>query len=115
MKFLLENISSIILLLTTIGGAIGWLVERKKRNAEAVVTEEQAKKAEQDTKAAEIDNEKKAAEVLQEYIVSPLKDELKALRKEIKKLRGAISLISDCPHAEKCPVRAEMQRSDIES
>ena len=69
-------------------------------------------KANAEAKSAEIDNEEKAAKVLQEYIVSPLQGELKTLRKEIKKLYGAIGKITDCTYSEKCPVKEELAKRE---
>ena len=36
--------------------------------------------------------------------------EVSELRSEVAQLRHAIELVSDCPHRDACPVRAELQR-----
>ena len=37
------------------------------------------------------------------------KREVSELRSEVAQLRHAIELVSDCPHRDACPVRAELQ------
>ena len=44
------------------------------------------------------------------YIAEPLQREVGELRNEVAELRHAIELVSDCPHRDGCPVRAELQR-----
>jgi len=71
----------------------------------------EAKGAEHDAKGKEIENEEKASKLLMGYIVEPLKNEINALRREIKKLQKSIEKISDCPSADNCPVRNELQNN----
>ena len=42
------------------------------------------------------------------YIAEPLQREVGELRNEVAELRHAIELVSDCPHRDGCPVRAEL-------
>jgi len=70
----------------------------------------EAKSAEQEAKGKEIENDEKASKLLMDYIIEPLKKEINALRKDIKKLQKSIERISDCPHADNCPVRDELQK-----
>lgn len=72
------------------------------------------KKANAEAKGSEIENEKYMSQTLMEYIVEPLKKELNALRKDVRKLQKAIDKISECPHSDNCPVRYQL-RSDQEA
>lgn len=67
------------------------------------------KKASEEAKSMEIDNNKKLIEGFNEYIVEPLKKEVNGLRKDVRRLNRAIEKINDCPHAGTCPVRRELQ------
>lgn len=72
----------------------------------------EAKEAEQEAKGKAIENEEKASKLLMDYIVEPLKKEINALRKEVRKLQKSIDRIGDCPHADNCPVRDELQKRE---
>ena len=67
------------------------------------------KKASEEAKSMEIDNNKKLIHGFNEYIVEPLKKEVNGLRKDVRRLNRAIEKINDCPHAGTCPVRRELQ------
>ena len=67
------------------------------------------KKASEEAKSMEIDNNKKLIDGFNEYIVEPLKKEVNGLRKDVRRLNRAIEKINDCPHAATCPVRNELQ------
>ena len=67
------------------------------------------KKANEEAKAAELENNKSLMDSFNEYIVEPIKKEVNALRKDVRRLNRAIEKINDCPHAATCPVRRELQ------
>ena len=67
------------------------------------------KKAAEQAKSIEIDNDKNIMQNFLEYIVEPLKKEVNGLRKDVRKFTRAIEKINDCPHAADCPVRRELQ------
>ena len=69
------------------------------------------KKASEEAKSMEIDNNKKLIDGFNEYIVEPLKKEVNGLRKDVRKFTCAVEKINDCPHAANCPVRRELQNS----
>ena len=73
------------------------------------------RKAEGEAERTEIDNDEKATEVMMNYIVKPLKNEINALRKDVRNLQKAIDKVSDCPHADACPVRHELQNPKADS
>ena len=43
------------------------------------------------------------------YVVEPLKKEISALRRDVRKLNRAIDKIADCPHAGECPVKQQLK------
>ena len=67
------------------------------------------KKASEEAKSMEIDNEKNIMQNFLEFIVEPLKKEVNGLRKDVRKFTRAVEKINDCPHAADCPVRRELQ------
>ena len=67
------------------------------------------KKASEEARSMEIDNNKRLMDGFNEYIVEPLKKEVNGLRKDVRRLNRAIEKINDCPHAANCPVRRELQ------
>ncbi len=96
-----EQISAVFNLLFVSGGlvtAVTLLAKRKKAHAEA--------------DAAELENEQKAAEILMTHIVEPLKKELNALRKDVRKLQRAVDRVKTCPHSADCPVYSELQNNN---
>lgn len=67
------------------------------------------KRANEEAKAVELDNSKKLLDSFNEYIVEPIKREVNALRKDVRRFTRAIEKINDCPHSANCPVRHELQ------
>lgn len=65
-----------------------------------------------DTRGDELENVKKAMAILMEQVVEPLKKEIHAIRKEVARLRRAVEKVNSCPHADRCPVRAELQKPE---
>ena len=86
-------------------GVAGFLGGRRKKAAEE-------KKAEAEARSAEIDNEEKAAKIMMDYVVEPLKREITAMRREVAKLRRAMEKVKECPYEADCPVRKELQKKD---
>ena len=98
------EIVSIILNLVLGGGFIVTVFTLKQERLKASAN---AKKAE--AESAELDNEEKAAQILMEQVVKPLKTELNGVRRELKGLKKAVESIKDCPHSDACPVRERMR------
>lgn len=69
------------------------------------------RKAREDVRAAAIENDKALMNSFNEFIVEPLKREVNALRKDVRRFTRAVEKINDCPHAADCPVRNELQNS----
>lgn len=57
---------------------------------------------------AELENVKKASEILMDNIVKPLEKEMKSLRRDVEKFRKAIEKIPSCSLADSCPVSREL-------
>jgi hypothetical protein len=70
------------------------------------------KKAEAEAEAVKIDNEEKAAKIMMDYVVEPLKKEMTAMRREMAKFRRAIERIKDCQYSDNCPVREELKKKN---
>ena len=100
------EIVSIILNLVLGGGFIVTVFTLKQERLKASAN---AKKAEAEAENAELDNEEKAAQILMEQVVKPLKTELNGVRRELKGLKKAVESIKDCPHSDACPVRERMR------
>ncbi len=56
----------------------------------------------------ELDNVRKANELLVDTVVTPLKKEMESLRRYVDKFRKAIEKIPSCPHANECPVSRQL-------
>lgn len=65
-----------------------------------------------DTRGDELENVRNAMAILMEQVVEPLKKEINAIRKEVARLRRAVEKVNTCPHADRCPVRDELQKPE---
>jgi len=70
------------------------------------------KKSTEEVKQMQADYSDKILKTNETYIVEPLIKETNALRREVKKLNKAINKIADCPHADNCPIRDELQKHE---
>lgn len=75
----------------------------KKANAEA-------EKAKAEVERMKADNDKSAMATFQEFIVNPLKVEIKRLNRNVNGLQKAIKQANNCPHHDGCPVLDELQK-----
>ena len=73
------------------------------------------RKAEQDARRNTIDNDKALMDNFNELIVEPLKKEVNALRKDVRRFQRAIEKIPSCPHAGACPVADDLQKQTADS
>lgn len=55
-----------------------------------------------------IDNDRLLMDSFNSYIVEPLKKEVNALRKDVRRFSRAIERIASCSMADDCPVRREL-------
>ncbi len=61
-----------------------------------------------EVKSHELENVRKAADILMESIVPPLKAEITNLRNDVQRLNKALERIWGCRHIDHCPVKYEL-------
>lgn len=91
-----------------LGAWLGSKMMRQRHRLEMQRLEEEMEHLRAERRTDELENVRKATEILMEGVVTPLKTELKQLRNEINRMRKAIERISACPHSDDCPVRLEL-------
>jgi hypothetical protein len=100
-------------------GVIGVLTLRStvaRARAEAEEARAGAEKARAEAERVRIDNVNEATKILMDNIVTPLRDELNATRKELASLKRAVSKLqkavdaaNSCPHSDGCVVLERMR------
>ena len=98
-------------LLTAIIGVGGFKVYTDKQRylQEVEKLKADVRAADSNVRSNELDNVKKAMQIVMDEIVEPLKEEINAIREELGKLRRAVEKAGDCRLATDCPVRIELQ------
>ena len=97
-----------------------WLTSRlQTREYEEKIRQLHAEveKVKSEVKSNELENVRKASNMLMEQIVEPLRKEMTRLRNEVNRFRKALEDIPRCPHADECPVQfklRELEKSDTE-
>lgn len=95
------EIVSLVLNVLFFGGGIVMLVTLRATK----------RKADAEAKSVELENDEKVSRQMRDYIVKPLKSEINALRKDVRSLQKAIEKVGDCPYADTCPVKRELQNN----
>ena len=72
--------------------------------------EAEAEKAKAEVERMKTDNDRSAMATFNEFIVDPLKVEIKRLNRNINGLQKAIKQANSCPHSGDCPVLDELQK-----
>lgn len=72
--------------------------------------EAEAAKAHAEVEQMKTDNDRSAMATFNEFIVDPLKVEIKRLNRNVNGLQKAIKQASNCPHSGNCPVLDELQK-----
>lgn len=109
---ILRLVVELILGLAAVGGLKNWIDTKKYRQeVEKLKAEVQAAKI--NTRGNELENVKKAMDILMEQVVEPLKREINGFRKELARFRRVVEMANHCPHSAKCPVRDELQKSEV--
>lgn len=62
-----------------------------------------------DVRGKELDNDKKAINMIMDLVVEPLRKDMKQLQQKVDTLTNAIEKINSCPHADSCPVSHELR------
>ena len=99
-------------LVAAVSGPVGAWVGRKLERAKYRI-ELETLRAEMNNKLAavksnELENVRKAADILMESIVPPLKAEITNLRNDVQRLNKALERIWGCRHIDSCPVKFEL-------
>ena len=101
------QITSLVLNLV-LGGTL--IVTVATLRATVKKAEAEAEKANAEVERMKADNERSAMTTFQEFIVEPLKAEIKRLNRNINGLQKAIRQANSCPHSDDCPVLDELQK-----
>lgn len=115
-----EIILALIALVSApVGGWLAAKLLRRKYDAEVAKLQAEVAKLQADVKAAqintrgdELDNVKKAMEILMEQVVEPLKREINGIRRELSRFCKAVEQANTCSLRDNCPVRNELQKSE---
>ena len=100
----LDYTAIVLAVLTMVSGWVTYWFDRRKHKQE--VNGLMA-----DNRQKDMDLSKDYVTEWRTFIAEPLQREVSELRSEVAQLRHAIELVSDCPHRDACPVRAELQRT----
>lgn len=90
---------------TPIGAWAGSRLMRAKYQAEVDQLRAEMKDKLAEVKSHELENVRKASDILMESIVPPLQTEINNLRNDVRRLNTVLELIWGCPHIERCPVK----------
>lgn len=82
---------------------------RSKHRAEVEKLRAEVKQTLSDVRSRELDNDKKAIEMIMQLVVEPLRKDMLQLQEKVDTLTNAIEKIKSCPHADNCPVSYELR------
>ena len=91
-----------------------WLMSKllkSKHEAELDKLKEEVRQMRSDVRSRELDNDKKAINILMELVVNPLREEMVTIQNTVKRLTNAINKIPFCPYSDDCPVSRELQNT----
>ena len=91
-----------------IGAWVNSKILRQKYDIEIGQLKAEMQKKLSDVKDSELENVRKASDILMENIAKPLETEIKSLRRDVNKFRKAIEKIPSCPMADNCPVSRQL-------
>lgn len=91
-----------------LGAWLGSLLTRDKYKAEIDALRAEVASKMSAVENSELDNVRKANQMLVETVVEPLQKEITSLRRNVDKFRKAIEKIPGCPHANECPVSRQL-------
>lgn len=84
---------------------------RSKHKAEVDQLRADVQKTLSDVRGHELDNDKKAIEMIMDLVVEPLRKDMLQLQEKVDILTNAIEKVNSCPHADNCPVSHELRRT----
>lgn len=86
---------------TPVGAWVGSRLMRAKYQAEVDQLRADMKDKLAEVKSHELENVRKASDILMESIVPPLKAEITNLRNDVQRLNSALERIWGCPHVDR--------------
>ena len=92
----------------SLGAWLGSVLTRDKYKAEIDALRADVASKLSAVENSELDNVRKANQMLVETVVEPLQKEITSLRRNVDKFRKAIEKIPGCPHANECPVSCQL-------
>ena len=92
----------------SLGAWLGSILTRDKYKAEIDALRAEVAAKMSAVENSELDNVRKANQMLVETVVEPLQKEITSLRRNVDKFRKAIEKIPGCPHANECPVSRQL-------
>ena len=93
---------------TPVGAWVGRKLERARYRIELETLRAEMKEKLAAVKSHELENVRKAADILMESIVPPLQAEISNLHDDIQRFKTILELIWGCPYIERCPVKFEL-------
>ncbi len=93
-----------------LGAWLGAKLQSQKSKAEIDSLRAEVQKKLAGVKDNELENVRKANDILIEGIVTPLRKEINSLRRDVDKFRKAVEKIPSCAHADNCPVSRQLQK-----
>lgn len=97
---------------TPVGAWLGNVLAKQKSQVEIEKLRAELRAQLAEVRSGELDNVRKANDILVESIVTPLKKEISTLRKDVDKFRKAVEKIPLCSLADSCPVSRELQKCE---
>lgn len=98
----------ILSLIALVSAPVSAIITSRLQRAKYRTEVEQLKS---DVRSRQIDNDRKAIEMIMELVVEPLRKDMLGLQNKLDILTHAIEQIHKCPYADNCPVSAELQRT----
>ena len=92
----------------SLGAWLGSVLTRDKYKAEIDALRADVASKLSAVENSELDNVRKANQMLVETVVEPLQKDITSLRRNVDKFRKAIEKIPGCPHANECPVSRQL-------
>ena len=92
----------------SLGAWLGSVLTRDKYKAEIDALRADVASKLSAVENSELDNVRKANQMLVETVVEPLQKEITSIRRNVDKFRKAIEKIPGCPHANECPVSRQL-------
>lgn len=94
-----------------VGVWVGMRQVRAKYQAEIDTLRADVQQKLADARSQELENVRKAADILTQGIVPPLEKQIKKLNDEVERLNTVLERIWGCPHVDHCPVKYELLRT----